>query len=656
MRSLVLFAALMACGDNELPAGVPLGVANDLAIVAHQDDDLLFMQPDLIEALRHGGGVTIAYVTAGNDNHDFAYSQKRYDGVMSAYSAASGASGWQCGWIELSGHAAEHCRLEAAKLSLVFLGYPDGGKQGQFATSLLALWSGKITGADTIAPRTAHYDREGLVATLAAVIATTQPRTIRTLEVAANHGTDHSDHMIVGALAVLAKASAGAQAELLSYRGYDISAEPGDGFPPITAIANDAFAHYSACTDGCAACGEACATFSATYAGYLQRHYAVRIDRYATGVAEGMCVSAGGLGDCAVPWRFDRDGLVHVGDQCVAVDTTGGLGLGPCATATPMTLDEEGHIWIGVPPPAMTDAMHLDCVAMIAGVPRVTLCGGDMAPTWTIAPVTTSTPRAAIALEQAGRAVQLGDVTGDGSVDLCAVVGADLSCAAGDGHGGFTRAVVIAALAIDPESLALGDIDGDGATDACGRDATGIVCATAASGFVAHPVSSIDVEPRSLAVLDGQICGLTTEGMTCATAAGSVLVSPFPSAALSPVDLDGDALPDWCTASANGPVCGRGADRELSTEGVPWAFSLAGVIDATSAGTFGDLDGDRRADVCSIEGTRVACAYSHGTAFGPRSTVMQLVTAPVALWIRGADLCVDTVDDVVCERVFSLGS
>jgi hypothetical protein len=34
-----------ACSDNTLPVGAPLAAATHLTIVAHPDDDLLFMQP-----------------------------------------------------------------------------------------------------------------------------------------------------------------------------------------------------------------------------------------------------------------------------------------------------------------------------------------------------------------------------------------------------------------------------------------------------------------------------------------------------------------------------------------------------------------------------------------------------------------------------------
>src|SRR5262249_34843865 len=128
MRHLAFLAAcgLGACGDNLLPTGVALAPGADLAIVAHQDDDLLFMQPDLLEAIRRGDGVTTVYITAGNGTNGTSYSDRRYEGARDAYGAAAGSNAWRCGFIDIVGHAAEHCRLEDRAVSLVFLGYPDG--------------------------------------------------------------------------------------------------------------------------------------------------------------------------------------------------------------------------------------------------------------------------------------------------------------------------------------------------------------------------------------------------------------------------------------------------------------------------------------------------------------------------------------------------
>ncbi|HSD85973.1 MAG TPA: PIG-L family deacetylase, partial [Kofleriaceae bacterium] len=260
MRRLVLLAlcGMAACGDNLLATGDPLAPAGDLVIVAHQDDDLLFMQPDVLEAVRAGGGVTTVYVTAGNGTKGADASDRRYEGLRSAYSAAAGSTAWRCGYVEITGHVAEHCRLTDRPVSLVFLAFPDGGKEGEHTASLLHLWQGTIAGAETVAHRTTYYDRDGLIETVAQIIRITQPSRVRTLEIAATHGRDHSDHMLVGALTVLAMTRASSVAELLSYRGYSIADEPTNKVQPIYDESFEVLAHYEACVADCAACGDAC--------------------------------------------------------------------------------------------------------------------------------------------------------------------------------------------------------------------------------------------------------------------------------------------------------------------------------------------------------------------------------------------------------------
>jgi hypothetical protein len=119
-------------------------------------------------------------------------------------------------------------------------------------------------------------------------------------------------------------------------------------------------------------------------------------------------------------------------------------------------------------------------------------------------------------------------------------------------------------------------------------------------------------------------------------------------------DLDGDGVTDWCSATADGPACGRSADRALSTDGVPWPYSVGGTVDASPAttvtGAVVDFDGDGRADSCAIDGARVTCAFSHGTAFGPRVPIMELATPPTALWASDGELCADTGTEVTCAR------
>src|SRR5580765_2542047 len=158
----LVMCGLAACGDNLMSNGQPLAQTEDLVVVAHQDDDLLFMQPDVIEAVQAGTGVTNVYVTAGNSTKGSDYAEQRYAGLREAYGAAANDHDWSCGWIAIRDHLAQHCRLAAENVSLVFLAYPDGGKQGELAASLLKLWQGDVASATTVAERTTTYDRDGL--------------------------------------------------------------------------------------------------------------------------------------------------------------------------------------------------------------------------------------------------------------------------------------------------------------------------------------------------------------------------------------------------------------------------------------------------------------------------------------------------------------
>jgi hypothetical protein len=279
-------------------------------------------------------------------------------------------------------------------------------------------------------------------------------------------------------------------------------------------------------------------------------------------------------------------------------------------------------------------------------------------------------------LAATGREVRLVDISGDGKADLCAIESGALSCALGNGLGGFAAAVVIAPLAIDPRSLTLGDVDGDGATDACGRDADGVVCALAANAFASERWSpsfndalSQAGTSASLTALDANadgvadICGIEQSGIVCAPhglTAQPIIRSqwPSPGAVTWPADLDGDHRADWCVATETGPACGVDAERELTTDGSPWGFSLDGVVEiapATAATVaLGDIDGDGRADLCSLQDDHVLCARSQGRAFGPRTTLAILPDVASALWLGDldgdgrADACADTGLTITC--------
>ncbi len=688
--SVVAALVASACGDNSLPVGEPLSSADHLTIVAHPDDDLLFMQPDLQDAVNRGGGMTSVYVNAGNNTHGLDYVEARHEGLMAAYGAIAGTHDWTCGWIEIADHAAEHCRLDDAGISLVFLGYPDSGMNGEQPTSLRNLWQGHVASVTTIGRRTATYERADLIAVLSEIITATAPATLRTLEIASTHGFDHSDHMLVGALAVLATAATPASPELVSYRGYNTEGEPVNADPVLFERARDVMARYRSCVTHCAPCGQPCTArhFAPHEIQWLQRRYAIGMRRRGEGQLrqDGGCLAAPRAGDNAAiadcttapSWQLDDTGALRSSDGlCLDANVTGEVVAQPCGALGPggrFFLDDEGHLWSGLVPPPQDgmDHAHLYCVGQAGGQLRAGLCGADFAPSWELARPTTATPRTTATITRTGRAVRIARFPAEARPRLCAVeIGArGLMCAPGDPGGSLLRADRVdspdAPLAIEPESLVLGDVDGDGLTDACGSNAGGLVCATAAGHYRAAPwatalpsTGTANPTDRSLAIVrggqgDGMICGLGDAGVVCvgqgATAITDVRSTwPDRSAPLWFADLDGDQQIDWCSATPAGPACSLAAHRELTTSGVPWGFATAGLVEGSSlagavpdaaTAVFTDIDGDGRDDLCTLQGEVIACARSTGRGFAPRSAVARLPAGMVAtaLWAEPAEL------------------
>jgi LmbE family N-acetylglucosaminyl deacetylase len=181
-------------------------VPSVMNIVAHQDDDLLFMNPDLYHDIKAGHCVRTVYVTGGDAGAQQYYWLSRERGSEAAYSTMTGSSDI---WIERvvqlpSGQYTTIANPRGnSKISLIFLHLPDGNINGQgFPSSkfetLEKLDSKKINFIHTIYSGSS-YTSDELTDSLSDLMHVYQPAEIRTQSnFVSTKYPDHSDHMAVG--------------------------------------------------------------------------------------------------------------------------------------------------------------------------------------------------------------------------------------------------------------------------------------------------------------------------------------------------------------------------------------------------------------------------------------------------------------------------
>ncbi len=176
-------------------------------IVAHQDDDLLFMNPDILHDLKSGRCIRTVYVTAGDAGHNRFYWLGRMQGSEAAYDSLTGQQ--HSIWIERIVQLGDNQFITVANprgnsnISLIFMYLPDGNINGsgfwasQFE-SLQKQSDNKIAELHSVDGQS-HYNDNQFINALTTLLAVYHPVLIRTQSDYVSHSfPDHSDHMAVG--------------------------------------------------------------------------------------------------------------------------------------------------------------------------------------------------------------------------------------------------------------------------------------------------------------------------------------------------------------------------------------------------------------------------------------------------------------------------
>jgi FG-GAP-like repeat len=201
--------------------------------------------------------------------------------------------------------------------------------------------------------------------------------------------------------------------------------------------------------------------------------------------------------------------------------------------------------------------------------------------------------------------LRLGDVNADHFPDICARASDGIYCALGKGDGTFYQPTLWSTQYSDANvgdlwyssTMMLGDINKDGKADVCMRFPTGIYCSLSQGSSFA---------PVRLGVLGFE----DSEGWG----------NPIYYSTLRLADVNGDKSLDVCARGYWGIVCSLGNGDGTFSAPTVWTYLFSNAqgwspIQFAASITFGDVNGDGKADVCGTNGGGTYCAVSVGNSF-----------------------------------------
>lgn len=260
-----------------------------LQIVAHPDDDLLFMNPDASNALARGTCVRTIYLTSGDNGGNVGYAADRETGLQAAYDVMTGHT---TGWSLHSSQLTDSIAVKTATMNdsdlveLYFIRLPDGGvhAEGYAKTSHATI---ERISADhqklvSTIDGTATYTYPQLLVVLEKFIAAYQPIEIHSLGDAADKRSgDHPDHIAAGQLANAALTGYRQNYRdttampLKLYEGYPVAQEAVNLMPDEQQRKGAAFFAYAQADHNSCKDMAGCDKVGSNYGRYIERQYSV---------------------------------------------------------------------------------------------------------------------------------------------------------------------------------------------------------------------------------------------------------------------------------------------------------------------------------------------------------------------------------------------
>ena len=617
--------------DERRPREVNVGAGGHLYIVAHQDDDLLFMNPDVEGSIRKGLRVRTLFVTAAGSTPGSPPGswQARENAVFNAYPAmAQVAKDWTCTTQTfLTNKVVKVCTLNPQPLvSVAFMRLQDG--------SVASLWARdggppfyttpvpSLTSVDGVST----YTRAELTATLAAVLADFGPDRVGIQDATLAYGPDHTDHVAAALFALEAHHSYPRNHQLRVYRDYSVYV-PWTNIPSPE-IQNLSPAQHAEKVAMMEAYGGAVPVDS-DWDRWCWRWYAIERLVNTNGrlmgpggkcldvgnnPADGTPAAAVACSAASTRWTIADDGHIIL-DSTVATAPEPVTGLrgrreGPAA-AKPVQ-NRERHPAI----PVVTLAAKCLVLDPDGVTVRVSACAdGSPSQSWTLLSNGQIRGREATCLTVGadGVTVQASLCQADTSTDKYRPVAAQRWVQQMEDSALWSSQFSDGDLGNPPAAYAgsfrMADVNGDGRADACIRLAGGVFCAlnAGAGSFGSRQLySAAFADPDWLPDAYGSTLQLA--------------------------DINGDGKADLCGRGGSGIVCATAnvdgtafVNARVWSSGTDFADAQGWAVSASYYGSIhlADVNGDGYADVCGRGPNGVVCALNN-KAGG---------FAPATLWI-----------------------
>lgn len=229
--SLLSLICVQALPAQKTFASPDCSAGTSLNIVAHEDDDLIYVNPKIQQDINAGRCVETIFVTAGEGGHNPAqpYWESREAGMDEAYKFMIGSAAMNANQnITIASHTASlHTFTTTDKVSMVFLHLPDGGNTssspGNNGDSLRKLWQGDLSTVNTVISGQPSYTKQQLIDVLRARMNSVKPDIIRTLDFSQDFSSDdHNDHVAVALFTEAAAQDYNLPHQLLGYEGYEV--------------------------------------------------------------------------------------------------------------------------------------------------------------------------------------------------------------------------------------------------------------------------------------------------------------------------------------------------------------------------------------------------------------------------------------------------